>query len=44
MECYNRKKWNDETIENAIYDFGIIDELIYEQTETINPYKADTSY
>ena len=31
-------------IENAIYDFGIIDELIYEQTETINPYKADTSY
>ena len=20
MECYNRKKWNDETIENAIYD------------------------
>jgi hypothetical protein len=31
-------------IENAIYDFGIIDELIYEQTETINPYKAGTSY
>ena len=31
-------------IENAIYDLGIIDELIYEQTETINPCKADTSY
>ena len=31
-------------IEHAIYDFRIFDELIYEQTETINPYKADTSY
>lgn len=31
-------------IENAIYDFGIIGELIYEQTELINPYTAETSY
>ena len=31
-------------IENAIYDFGIIGELIYEQTETINPYTTDTFY
>ncbi len=31
-------------IENNIYDFRIIDELVYEQTETINPYKADTFY
>ena len=31
-------------IENAIYDFGIIGELIYEQTEISNPYTAETSY
>lgn len=31
-------------IENSIYDFRIIDELVYEQTELINPYKAETSY
>ncbi len=31
-------------IENAIYDFGIIGELIYEQTELINPYTTETSY
>ncbi|MDY6397252.1 MAG: hypothetical protein SPL22_05925 [Treponema sp.] len=31
-------------IENAIYDFGIIGELIYEQTELTNPYTAETSY
>lgn len=31
-------------IENAIYDFGIIDELVYEQTELINPYTTETSY
>lgn len=31
-------------IENNIYDFGIIGELIYEQTELINPYTAETSY
>ena len=30
-------------IENNIYDFRIIDELVYEQTELINPYKAETS-
>lgn len=31
-------------IENNIYDFRIIDELVYEQTEISNPYKADTFY
>ena len=31
-------------IENNIYDFRIIDELVYEQTELINPYTAETSY
>ena len=31
-------------IENNIYDFIIINELVYEQTELINPYKADTFY
>ena len=31
-------------IENAIYDFRIIDELVYEQTELINPYTTETSY
>ena len=31
-------------IENNIYDFRIIDELVYEQTEFIKPYKAETSY
>ena len=29
--------------ENNIYDFRIIDELVYEQTELINPYTAETS-
>ena len=31
-------------IENNIYDFRIIDELVYEQTELINPYTTETSY
>ena len=31
-------------IENNIYDFRIIDELVYEQTELSNPYTAETSY
>ena len=31
-------------IENNIYDFRIIYELVYEQTEFIKPYKAETSY
>ena len=31
-------------IENNIYDFRIIDELVYEQTEISNLYKADTFY
>ena len=31
-------------IENNIYDFRIIDELVYEQTEISNLYTAETSY
>ena len=31
-------------IENNIYDFRIIDELVYEQTKLSNPYTAGTSY
>ena len=31
-------------IENNIYDFRIIDELVYEQTELINLYTIETSY
>ena len=31
-------------IENNIYDFRIIDELVYEQTELSNLYTAETSY
>lgn len=30
-------------IENNIYDFRIIDELVYKQTELINPYTTETS-
>lgn len=30
-------------IENNIYDFRIIDELVYEQTELINPCTTETS-
>ena len=31
-------------IENNIYDFRIIDELVYEQTKISNPYTTETSY
>lgn len=30
-------------IENNIYDFRIIDELVYEQSELINPYTTETA-